>query len=146
MSIIPASTIINNGLDAAAKDNVAYMKDKAEYMNIFCLNIIDEIQYKVRKYPTNKSMWSVTRLKTVNDFINIINTGLAMGINTNVRDEMRILVEHMATYYDESILVKTLQDAGYIVTPYIEKAVTSRCCFVCYVIAPQLEKYKISVA
>jgi hypothetical protein len=146
MSIIPpASTIINNGLDAAAKDNVAYMKDKAEYMNKFCLDIIEEIQCKVRMYPTNKSMWSVTRLKTVNDLIKILYTSAAMGINANMDDDMRML-EHMMTYYDESILVKTLQDAGYIVTTYIEKAVTSRCCFVRYVLFPQLEKYKISVA
>ena len=90
-------------------------------------------------------MWSVTRIKSVNDLIKIMYTGAAMGINVNTDDEMRML-EHMMTYYDESILVKTLQDAGYNVTTYIEKETTTRLCFVRVVLCPQLEKYKISVA
>ena len=105
----------------------------------------NEIQFKVKMFPTNKSMWRVTRIKTTNDYIKMIDTGAAMGINANTDDDMRI-IEHMMKYYDESILVNTLQDAGYIVTTYIEKAVTSRCCFFRVVDFPQVEKYKISVS
>jgi hypothetical protein len=139
MSIIPASTVIEKGLDAAAKDKDTYAKDKAAYMNKFCLGIIDDIQCNVRKYPNNKSKWYTTCLKSINDFIRIANTGIADR-------EFYDTVKTVMKYYDESILVNTLQNAGYRVTTYIEKETTTRWCFVRVVLFPQVEKYKISVA
>lgn len=143
MSIPSASTIIDKGLDAAAKDKDTYAKDKVAYMNKLCLRIIDDIQYMVRKYPNNKSKWYATRIKSINEYIRMANTGIAMGMPDR---EFYDTVKKMMKYYDESILVSTLQDAGYIVTTYIEKEETTRWCFVRVVVYPQVEKYKISVA
>ena len=144
MNIPSASRIIDKGLDAAAKDKDTYAKDKAAYMNKFCLHIIDDIQYMVRKYPNNKSKWYTTRIKSINEYIRIANTGIAMGMPPD--REFYDTVKTMMKYYDESILVNTLHDAGYIITTYIEKETTTRWCFVRFVLFPQVEKYKISVA
>ena len=126
MSIIPASTVIEKGLVAAAKDKDTYAKDKAAYMNKVCLRIIDDIQYMVRKY------------------IRISNNCIAMGMPPD--REFYDKTKKIMKYYDESILVKTLQNAGYRVTTYIEKEETTRWCFIRFVLFPQVEKYKISVA
>ena len=144
MSIIPASTVIEKGLVAAAKDKDTYAKDKAAYMNKVCLRIIDDIQYMVRKYPNNKSKWYTTRIKSINEYIRISNNCIAMGMPPD--REFYDKTKKIMKYYDESILVKTLQNAGYRVTTYIEKEETTRWCFIRFVLFPQVEKYKISVA